>query len=117
MIINLTPHPITLRAADGAETTITSSGVARVASTPGQVNNVDGVPVPVASPTTFGEIAGIPAEETAGMFYVVSGMVGAALRAGGSSRTDVLCPGTGPADGAVRNDAGHIIAVTRLVRP
>jgi len=26
----------------------------------------------------------------------------------------ILMPGTGPADGAVRNEKGHVIAVTRL---
>ena len=43
----------------------------------------------------------------------MSALVGSAL---GGARPDVLCPGTGPADGAVRNDKGHIVAVTRLVR-
>lgn len=150
MIINLTPHPITLRAADGTETTIpprpaSEGGAARVASTPGTLAMVDGIPVPVASPTTFGEVAGLPAphyECGCGQgrdcpsafilsmdgalrcpkvritrYYVVSAIVGAAIRASGAVRPDVLCPGTGPADGAVRNEAGHIVAVTRLVRP
>ncbi len=142
MIVNLTPHPITLRAADGADHTFPSSGVARVASTPGTLATVDGLPVPVATPTTFGEVSGLPAPSQCGSlfdyeqalhehevgaaahpgtapgtFFVVSALVGAALRASGSTRQDVLCPGTGPNDGAVRNDAGHIMAVTRLVRP
>ena len=147
MIINLTPHPITLRAADGAETTISprpasEGGAARVTSTPGALATVDGLPVPVASPTTFGEVIGLPApcahEEPAhyeqayheyevgacahpgtapGTYFVVSAIVGAAIRASGAVRSDVLCPGTGPNDGAVRNEAGHIVAVTRLVRP
>jgi hypothetical protein len=150
MIVNLTPHPITLRAANGAETTINprsaaEGGAARVTSTPGALASVDGIPVPVASATTFGEVAGLPAPhyecgcgngaecpaafrlDMAGAlecphyvvaaYYVVSGIVGAALRATGSTRRDVLCPGTGPNDGAVRNEAGHIVAVTRLVQP
>lgn len=150
MIINLTPHAITLRAADGTETTIpprpaSEGGAARVTSTPGTLATVEGIPVPVASPTTFGEVAGLPApaepgltawdydlmlhehEVTCGVaghpgtrpgtFFIVSAIVGAALHASGSTRTDVLCPGTGPADGAVRNEQGHIVAVTRLVRP
>lgn len=116
MIVNLTPHPVTLRAADGADHTFPSAGVARVASTPGTLATVDGLPVPVATPTTFGDVSGLPTP-VAGTFFVVSALVGAALRASGSTRQDVLCPGTGPNDGAIRNDAGHIVAVTRLVRP
>ena len=49
-----------------------------------------------------------------GVFLVVSGMVGAALKEKGMVRPDVLVPGTGPQDGAVRNEKGHVIAVTRL---
>ena len=41
-------------------------------------------------------------------------MVGAALKEKGLVRPDVLVPGTGPADGAIRNEKNHIIAVTRL---
>lgn len=115
MIINLTPHPVTLRAPDGADHTYPSAGVARVSSTPGTLADI-GLPVPVASATVYGEIAGLPAP-VAGTYYIVSALVGAALRSSGSARTDVLCPGTGPNDGAIRDDAGRIVAVTRLVRP
>lgn len=114
-IVNLTPHSITLRAADGADHTFPSAGVARVSSTPGSLADI-GLPVPVASATTYGEVTGLPAPET-GTYYVVSALVGAALRSTGSTRQDVLCPGTGPNDGAVRDEAGRIVAVTRLVRP
>ena len=38
--------------------------------------------------------------------------LGAALA---GSRDDVLVLGTGPNDGAIRNEAGQIVAVTRLV--
>jgi len=31
-------------------------------------------------------------------------------------RDDVVGPGTGPKDGAIRNEDGNVIAVTRLVR-
>jgi hypothetical protein len=46
------------------------------------------------------------------VLYVVGTMV--AARAG--DRGDVVSPGTGPADGAVRDADGRIVAVTRLVR-
>lgn len=140
MIINLTPHHITFQAPDGASYIYPSAGVARVSSTPGALTNI-GLPVPVASATAFGEVTGLPSPavtcgcgagpdcpsvdagdvaacpHTETTYYVISALVGAALRAAGSTRTDVLCPGTGPNDGAIRNDAGHIVAVTRLVRP
>jgi len=107
---NLTPHPLTLRSASGEDTILAPSGtVARVAATPGAVNDVEGLPIPVAAPDEFGAVEGLP-EPTQGTFYIVSAMVGAHLK----GRPDVLMPGTGPADNAVRNEKGHIVAVTRL---
>ncbi len=116
-IRNLTPHAITL-APEGAEriTIQPEAEPARVAASPGKLGAVPGLPVPVAAPTVYGQITGLP-ESADGVYYIVSALVGAGLRASGSTRTDVLCPGTGPGDGAIRNEAGHIIAVTRLVRP
>ncbi len=106
---NLTPHALVLRAADGTDTTIAPSGtVARVGTTPGaQVGELNGIPL--FSNTTFGEIEGLPAPAE-GTIYIVSGLVGGRV----SGRDDVVVPGTGPQDGAIRNDKGHIIAVTRL---
>jgi membrane-bound lytic murein transglycosylase len=66
----------------------------------------------VASATVFGEVNGLPDPQD-GFAFVVSGMVGSALT--GSGRADVFMPGTGPNDGARRNEAGHITGVTRLV--
>ena len=83
-----------------------------VGSTPGTVEPREGFPCMVASPTVFGEVTGLPRPED-GTVYVVSGMVGAALA--GWGRRDVYMPGTGPSDGARRNEAGHISGVTRLV--
>lgn len=112
-LINLTPHALTLRAASGADTVLPPSGtVARVSSTPGALETVAGVPVPVAGLQTFGGVEGLPAPAP-GTMFIVSGMVLAALR---GSRPDVVGPGTGPNDGAVRNEKGHVVAVTRLVR-
>jgi hypothetical protein len=112
-IINLTPHPINLRAADGSDTIIPASGtVARVTSTPGTATSVAGVPVPVYGRDSYGEVTGLPAPSE-GTFLIVSALVGGAVA---GTRDDVLVPGTGPADGAIRDDAGRIIAVTRLKR-
>ena len=117
-IINLTPHAITLRtphtslSGESTDHVFESAGVARVTSTPGQRELIDGVPVPVFGRDSFGEVIDLPAPAD-GVFYVVSGMVGAALN---GSRNDVLVPGTGPKDNAIRNEAGHIVAVTCLKR-
>jgi hypothetical protein len=121
MIKNMTPHPVVVRAADGTDTTIQPScpkGLEpRVANGSGR-RDVDhpltGL-VDVYTPDAQGEIENLPPAED-GVFILVSGMVGDALRVRGVSRPDVLVPGTGPGDGAVRNDKGHIVAVTRLKR-
>ena len=113
-LVNLTPHAITLIGQDGCETVVPASGtIARVGSTPGTVEPRDGFPCMVASPTVFGEVTDLPAPQD-GTVFIVSGMVGSAL-AGRVRRIDVFMPGTGPHDGARRNEAGHITGVTRLI--
>lgn len=109
ILINLTPHPIVLRNESG-DTTIEPSGtVARVTTRPGQLQYLSGVPVPVAAPDTIDEVVGLP-EPKEGHLFIVSGFVGAAIKA----RWDVVVPGTAPADQPVRDDNGRIVAVTRL---
>jgi hypothetical protein len=110
-LVNLTPHAIVLRGPDGDITVPPSGAVARVASTPGPARVQAGVPVPIADPPRWGAVEGLP-EPSSGVLYVVGTMV--AARAG--DRGDVVSPGTGPADGAVRDADGRIVAVTRLVR-
>jgi len=113
-LMNLTPHPITLRSLDGTDTVLVPSGtVARVTATSGSLGSVEGVPVPVMGADSFGKVIDLPEPEE-GVFLIVSGLVGGAPSIKG--RADVLVPGTGPNDGAIRNDKGHIIAVTRLKR-
>lgn len=109
---NLTPHPVVLRDAGGTDHTLPSVGVARVTSTPGILREL-GLPVPVADADDFGEVTGLPDPEP-GVFFLVSAMVGSAIK--GRGREDVLVPGTGPSDSAVRDEKGRIIAVTRLKR-
>jgi len=112
MIVNCTPHPIVVRSADGTDTTFAPSGVCpRVSTTPGVVEAIPGFPCPVASPTTFSGVVDMP-DPVEGTWFIVSGVVGAAV----AGRADVLVPGTGPQDGAVRNEKGHIVAVTRFNR-
>ena len=108
MFINLTPHPICIRPDLGVEINLNPDprGPARVASVnPGFVRHVDGVAV--KGPDTFGEVNGLPDPEP-GVYYIVSALVGGAVR-----RPDVLTLGTGPDDGAIR-DNGRIVAVTCL---
>lgn len=80
--------------------------------------------IPLFGRDGFGAVEGLPEPEP-GVFYLVSAMVGSALSADRRSVGDVLLPGTGPDDGAVRQPPvlpdgspnprkGQIIAVTRL---
>lgn len=108
-IINLTPHTITLRNAKGEDFIYLSNGIARVGEAPTKYREIAGVPVPVASATQFTEVVGLP-DPVEGTIYVVSAMVAAVAR-----RADVFSPGTGPNHNPIRNDKGHIIAVTCLV--
>lgn len=107
-IMNLTPHPITFQTADGERTTFPSEGLARVASTPGAEIAGD-FPIPLFAAPVWGAVEGLPPPEN-GVLIVVSALV-----AGRVHRADVCSPGTGPADGAVRDAGGRIEAVTRLI--
>lgn len=109
-LINLTPHPIVLRSGKVDVTVPPSGTVVRVLSTPGEVLPIEGVPVPVYAAPSWGSVEGLP-EPVPGTFYIVSALVAARC----AHRGDVVSPGTGPADGAVRDDAGRIVAVTRLI--
>lgn len=101
---NLTPHAIRVRHADGSETVFEPSGViARVTSEEKVVTDYDGIPVIVRS---TGEVYGLPDDGTP---CLVSSMVLAAL----PGREHTYAPDTGST--AVRDDKGHIVAVTRLV--
>lgn len=115
-IINLTPHALVLQSPTGERTTLAPSGtVARVASTPGTPRIVDGCPVPIADAQVWGSVEGVPAPED-GTLFIVSALVLGHCQ----ERQDVVGPGTGPADGAIRfgdgPQKGQVEAVTRLVR-
>ena len=119
-LVNLTPHEIVLAfGADNAERLVipVSGIIARVASTPGVAETVNGVPVPVMGRQAWGKVENLP-DPVEGTLFIVSAMV--LGRPECLSRTDVVGPGTGPNDGAIRYDdgprKGQVIAVTRLVR-
>lgn len=121
-LVNLTPHALTLRLSDGSDLVVPPSGtVARVATKPGALTEIPGVPVPVATATEYGEIEGLPAP-VEGVVY----LVGALVLGRAFGRADVFGPGTGPNDGAIREPElledgtpnpkkGQIVAVTRLI--
>jgi hypothetical protein len=104
MIINLTPHDIVLRTANGDVTIPASGTIARVATVDTDTGDtVSGLPVIRRS---FGDVTGLPADDTP---VIVSAMVLAAV----PGRRNTFAPDTGPT--AIRDDAGRIVAVTRLV--
>ncbi|MFA5353101.1 MAG: hypothetical protein WC291_02630 [Thermodesulfovibrionales bacterium] len=111
-LMNLTPHAIVISLGDERFTVAPSGQVARVSSTPGATKSVDfgfGL-VPVAESPTWGVVEGLPGP-VEGTGYLVSGLV--LSRCVG--RADVFGPGTSPNDNAIRDDAGRIAAVTRLI--
>jgi hypothetical protein len=107
IIKNLTPHAIALKQPDGTLIHILPSGqVARVSVTTVPVDR-PGLPVPVVR-NLYGPVEGLP-DPQPGHFFVVSALVLARC----AGRDDVYAPDTGP--GAVRDEKGQIVAVTRLV--
>lgn len=108
MIINCTPHPIVI-----GSTTFEPSGILP------RVSTIETVSVPIEEfvgghkvfetvTQRTGDVTGLPAP-VQGTFLIVSGMVFAA-----SDRQDLIAPDTGKS--AVRDDKGHIVAVTRFLR-
>ncbi len=108
--LNLTPHPLTIRTPDGDINIAPSGDVARVAVQATPAGDLDGIPV---VKQTYGDIQGLP-DPQPGVAYIVSGLVLAAVKAAGG-RADVYAPDTSP-DSAIRDDAGRIVAVRRLVQ-
>ena len=103
MIINATPHTITLVSNQGVEQdskkqflaetvevikSIPSSGILpRVSMSNSPAGEIDGIPVETV---IYGEIEGLP-DADGETFYIVSGLVAAAATKQG--RTDCLAPG------------------------
>ena len=109
--VNLTPHDIVLQYPSGARLTIPPSGTeARVDSVSGVLRETVDSGIPIYEAPTWGEVEGLPDPES-GKIFIVSGLV--ASRSFG--RKDVVSPGTGPKDGVIRNEKGHVVAVTRLI--
>lgn len=111
-MINLTPHALNLYGAGGIRKVAPSGKLARVRTSSELLGEVDGVPI---YQHQFSDVEGLP-EPTDGVIYVTSSLVLKALASSGKRRADVLAPGTGPNDGAVRDATGRVVGVTRLVR-
>lgn len=107
-MINLTPHPIVLRTADGDVTIPPSGKIARVSTLATATGSkVCGVPVIT---NTYGAIEGL-VRDSRGLCVpcIVSGMVLSALPKG---TKNVYAPATGAT--AIREN-GQVIAVTELI--
>jgi len=105
-IVNLTPHTINIKTSGDTLSIAPSGEIARVTSVEEVVGKVAGIPV---LKRTFGDIEGLPASQK-DTIYLVSSMVLSAVK----NRDDVFAPDTGAT--AIRDDAGRIVAVTRLVK-
>lgn len=108
-IVNLTPHAVVLRNLQGEDLTIPpTKPPARVAAVSVPTGHtLAGIPV---CSVNYGDVENLP-EPAHDTVYIVSAMVLGQCR----GRNDVFAPGTGPQDGAVRNEAGQVVAVTRLI--
>lgn len=118
-IVNCCPHSLTLRTAEGEDLVLeplSKTDFARAETLPkGGLETLEGCPVPVAPVTKYGRVLNLP-DPAPDTIYLVSGVTGAAVAQHMPHRTDVFCPGTGPNDNAVRNEAKQVIAVTQLNR-
>lgn len=108
-LVNLTPHDVVVRLDNREEKVYPSVGSARVTTYSEVVGQVDGIDIVSQS---YGDIEGLPAPKE-GVLYIVSLVVRMAAQQQG--RDDVISPDTSP-QGAIRDDAGRIIAVRRFVR-
>ena len=105
MLINLTPHALTLLGAQGQTVYLPASGqVARVSEIREALEEIEALPV---ASVQLGEVEGLP-EPQDGVVYVVSALVAGAL---GGRRSDVVSPGA-----PVRDAHGSIIGARGLTR-
>ncbi len=104
-LYNLTQHYIRLYRPDGTALELAPSGkVARVASAPEIIGEVEGVPVLY---TTYGQALNLP-DPQEGVLYITSSMVAEVVK-----RADVVSPDTSPRS-AVRDEHGKLLGVKSL---
>lgn len=109
-LVNLTPHPLNFYLAGGVLTLPPSGQLARCRNASTLIGEAQGLPIYEA---TFDEVTGLP-DPQPDTLYITSSLVQQGLRKLGIERPDVVSPGTGPNDGAIRAN-GQVIGVTRLV--
>lgn len=110
-MINLTPHSISVFNPNGEQFVYQPSGiVARVATS--SVTRPSHQGIPVVS-TSYGEVEGLGSPKDYPNGVLVSSLV--LGRLGQEWSGVAFAPATGPRDGAIRNEQGQIIAVTKLV--
>jgi len=119
--LNLTPHDIVFQNPDGSQVTFPKPETgkdARVDTLPvareamGEIDGMAVAPYPV-----YGGVTNLPAFSEGYMNIVSSIVLG---QAGCRGRTDLVAPGTGPKDGAIRfpidhPQKGQVQAVTRWI--
>jgi hypothetical protein len=111
-LVNCTPHPVSWADAEGnIRLTIPRppNGAARIDQIPGSIGSLAGMPIMGAN--VYGGFINLP-PETPGTLHVVSIMFSG--RAG--ARQDLIIPGTGPQDNALRDAQGQVVACRRWVR-
>jgi len=111
-IRNLTPHPLILHTPGGVVTLPPDGPAVRCAPPQSSQDETTRLPCPVYRQGPLGAPVGLP-EALPGVFLVVSLPV--LMHPSLAGRRDVLAPGTGPTDGALRDASGAIAGVTRLV--
>lgn len=111
-LVNLTPHPVIYKTENTAIIFHPSGVVARVDTLPAPewIVDVEGYKVVVSGPPVAGTTINLPQPDP-DTLYIVSLVV----RQAKPDRKDLISPGTGPNDGAIRDADGKIIAVTRFI--
>lgn len=110
-LTNLTAHPLKFFTPSGVLEVQPSGQLARVFTHSHPIGEIAGMAVvrPV-----FGDITGLP-DPSDDQVFVVSQLVLTALRLAGVQRQDVVAPDTTPVGGAIRDAAGRVQGVTRLI--
>ena len=106
-MLNLTPHAIVIATANGDITIEPSGTVARVDSNDVVIGKCSVTGVDIIE-RAFGEVYGLPNDDDT--ICIVSAMVLSAV----PNRKNTFAPDTGAT--AIRNEKGHIVKVTRLVK-